>query len=259
MTKGWPADIPFERSRKRYYHVHADFTRNPSDFELMNPLEALGTKFPFKGGAHECSMPGSSHPVRYGLPELLARPKLFVARQNKPLDAYGLSSILYVSSRAKELLSSIDKGAFEFVECETLSRRSVSIEPYWMVAIARPLVSFDEQKSIFEWAAGEDGVTGEPYVGPHIANFYDIHMPPGLHEDWHAFFFVKDVRQRMVFDQLLIEKWRSNKLSGWTFAPLQPPAPSERRATMAGEHFMYWYGAKYRTAKPPAALKGNQP
>lgn len=253
---GWPSDIPFDPKRKRYYFVEPDLTRNPSDFELLNTEELYnltnpfpdGTRYPIRTGRYSFQLEGRRHPDSYGLPTMLTRPRLFVARRNKPLDAYGFSE-LYVSSRARDLLRSVDPDAFEFAECETLSRRSIKVEPYWMVAIKRPVDGFDETRSVFDVARGFDGVTGEPFEGPHFAHLFDIHMRPDLPEDFHAFFFPR-FQRTMVFDRTLVEAWKAARLSGWMFTPLQPPSPRERRANMYSPNFMYWYKAQYRDRIP---------
>lgn len=247
----WPDDIPYDPRRKRYYLVDVDSKRNPSDFELLNAEEIYpltpepigGRRLPIRAGRYRCEVEGM-HPRSYGLPELRAKPRLFVALKNKPLDAYGFGE-RYVSSRARALLRSIDADAFEFAECETLSRRGIEVEPYWMVENVRPVAGFDEARSVFELASGFDGSTGEPYEGPYWSALIDIHMKPDLPEDHHAFFFPRYLAH-MIFDQVLADAWRAAGLSGWTMSPLQPPAPKERKPNLYGQSFGYWYGAKYR-------------
>jgi hypothetical protein len=251
----WPDDIPYDRSRKRYYLVHADLRRNPSDFELLNAEDIYpltdptfdGRHLPITAGRYRCEVGGGMHPRSYGLPDLRARPRLFVALKNKPLDAYGLGK-RYISTRARELLLSIDPDAFEFFECEVMSRRGIAVEPYWMVENVRPVQGFDEAGSVFRRASGVDGLTGEPYDGPYWSALIDIHMKPDLPEHHHAFFFPRYIHH-MIFDGLLVDAWRTAGLTGWSFTPLQPPAPKERKPNLYGDSFAYWYGAKYRDGK----------
>lgn len=252
----WPSDIPYDPERKRYYLVDADLRRNPSDFELLNAEEIYpltentfeGRHLPITAGRYRCEVGGGMHPRSYGLPPLRATPRLFVARKNRPLDAYGLGK-LYVSSRARDLLLAIDPEAFEFAECETLSRPSVAVEPYWMVENVRPVEGFDEARSVFRMTKGFDGMTGEPYEGPYWAALVDIHMKPDLPEAYHAFFFPR-YSHHMIFDHVLADAWRSAGFSGWSFTPLQPPAPKERKPYLYGDSFGYWYEAKYRGPPP---------
>jgi Protein of unknown function (DUF1629) len=196
-------------------------------------------------GAREIQIPGRPYPDKYGLPRTHARPKLKVGTRNAPLDAYAMHHI-YVSTRAKELLARIDADAFEFLECETRSRRGDPVEPYWLMSVIRPVEAFDEERSVFEIHKGIDGVTKMPYEGPYFANLYDIHMLPDLDENVHAFFFPR-FPGSMIFDEVIADAWRRLRFSGWVFTPLQRPAPEERKPHLfGGNNFSYWYGAKYR-------------
>jgi Protein of unknown function (DUF1629) len=247
----WPTDIPFDPKRRRYYLVDVDVNRNPTDCQVLNQEEVFhmtppmldGRRYPITAGTREYPIPGHPHHERYGLPRMRAKPQLFVGRYNKLLDSYGLDKVRYVSDRAKELLCSIDAEAFEFAECDARSRKGVNVGPYWMMTVIRPVDGFDEERSVFEWNEGTDGVTGVPYRGPYFSHLYDIHMLPGLGEDVHAFFFPRYSRA-FVFDQVLVDAWRAQKLSSWVFTPLQPPTPRERRAARMGS--TYWYRGKSR-------------
>lgn len=253
----WPTDIPFDPARKRYYTPGLDFSRAVGGSRLLNPEEVFymrpGVPYQSLPGARQIQVPGRPYPDPYGLPRTRSRPKLKVGIRGTPLDVYATNHI-YVSTRAKELLCAIDAEAFEFIECETTqSRKGVEVEPYWMMAIIRPVEAFDEDRSVFTIVKGFDGVTNEPYEGPYFSHLYDIHMLPDLDERFHAFFFPRYPR-KMIFDEVLADEWRTRRFSGWEMTPLQPPTPKERRSgKMAGTNLSYWYRGEYRKHRRPEA------
>lgn len=248
----WPTDIPFDPARKRYYRPDLDFRRAIGGFRFLNEEEVFfmsepihGVRYPLLAGARQIQVPGRPRLDSYGLPRTRGRPRLEVGTRYKPLDVYAMNHI-FVSNRAKDLLCSIDAEAFEFLECDTRIRKGSEVEPYWMMAIIRPVEAFDEERSAFEINRGIDGVTNVPYEGPYFSALYDIHMLPDLDERFHAFFFPRFPRA-MVFDQVLADAWLAHRFSGWVMTPLQPPTPKEREAAkMSGRNFVYWYQAKYR-------------
>jgi len=223
-------------ARWRYYLVAEDMRRNPSDYELLNaadifPLsdpDSTGQRHPILAGARRHSVAGVSGSTSYGLPNLRATPKVFVAQKNAPLDIYGFHTRRIVSSRAQKLLHAIDPDAFDFVECETLTRKGVRVAPYFMMDIARVVDDFDETGSVFELASGTDGLTGEAYVGPHLVALHDAYMSPDMPLHYHAF-LLKQLRLRMVFGETIVDAWRAARFSGARFDPLQPPTRQEAK------------------------------
>jgi hypothetical protein len=231
----WP-DLPYDPRRKRFYLVAEDLSRNPSDYEVFNedknyPWTALlpdGQTFPITTGARRLKLPGSAYESWYGLPNLLVKPRVLVARQNKPLDIYGFHTCRVISTRAKQLLCKIDAAAFDFVECDTVTRTNLVVEPYWMIDIARLVYEFDEARSVFELAKGVDGVTGEPYEGPHVSLLHDIpcrrtYRLSSTRSYWH------DTGCTWCFDHVLADAWREHRFTGTEWVPLQPATPRERR------------------------------
>ena len=223
---------------------------NEPDIYPRTAAMADGQPVLTRAGARHFTLPDSPHKKPFGLPKLLAKPRVFVARKNKPLDIYGFHKRRIVSTRAKQLLCEIDPTAFDFAECETVTRKGIEVEPYWMLDIARVVFEFDEARSVFETAKGVDGVTGEPYDGPHIASLHDIHMSPNLRSDFHAFSLAR-YSLHMVFDQTLADAWRAGRLSGAEFLPLQPPTPKERRGR--GYSLRYWSTGQFRMHGSPSA------
>ncbi|RYG36040.1 MAG: DUF1629 domain-containing protein [Burkholderiales bacterium] len=219
--------------RKRHYLVSQDFNRNPSDYEILNDADiypanvhhADGTRHPVTAGARSFSLQGMV-PTSYGLPKLRAKPKVFVALRNKPLDIYGFGTRRVVSDRAKSLLVEIDPTAFDFVKCDTITRKDFVVAPYWMVDIARAVDGIDEERSVFELAEGVDGITGQPYYGPHFHQLHDLHLSSDTPPEFHAM-LLKQFRSHMIFDEVIVDAWRALRFSGAAFLPLQPPTQSE--------------------------------
>jgi Protein of unknown function (DUF1629) len=245
-----PADVQIEPGRRRLYRVSSDLLRNPSDYQILNEQEfypltrsaQTGEEHLTFAGARRFRLPDRAHDITFGLPALRAKPKVFVAMKNKPLDIYGFLTRRVVSTRAKNLLDELDPEAFDAVECETVTRRGVSVEPYWLIDIARLVDRFDEERSVFELAKGEDILTGEPYEGPHIANLYDIHLPANFPAEHRAFVFAKHLNH-IIFDGVLVDAWRAHKFTGAEFEPLQHPTPAECKARPP--HVPYWW-SKYK-------------
>lgn len=247
----WPKDLPYDPKRRRYYLLSESLVRNPSDYEVLNEEEMYprtspfpdGKTYPVMPGRRKFRLPGKSHDSTYGLPNFLTKPIVSVARRNKPLDIYGFHDRRLISSRAKRLLSEIDPTGFDFMECKTISRKSVQVEPYWMMSVARLVTEFDEARSAFELAKGVDGMTGDPYEGPHISHLYDIHMSSDLPQNFHVFLMSRHPL-RMVFDEVLADAWRKNRFTGAEFLPLQPPTPKERSGRSA--KLSYWSTGRFR-------------
>lgn len=245
-----PADVQFEPGRRRLYKVSSDLLRNPSDYQILNkqdfyPLARsveTGEWQVTYAGARTFRMPGFAHERTFGLPILRSKPKVFVAMKNEPLDIYGFLTRRVVSTRVKNFFDELDPEAFDAEECETVTRRGLSVEPYWLIDIARLVDRFDEERSVFELAKGEDGVNGEPYEGPHIANLHDIRLPAGFPAQYRAFVFAKHLNH-MIFDGALVDAWRARKFSGAEFVPLQHPTPAECKARPP--HVPYWW-SKYK-------------
>lgn len=253
----WPDDLPYDPARKRYYILSEDLMRNPSDYEVLNESEIYPKTPPFadgqthliRAGARRYTMPGERYESSYGLPHFLTKPKVLVARERKPLDIYGFHSRRLVSTRAKQLLSEIDPGAFDFVECETVTRKGLEVEPYWFMDIARLVDKFDEERSVFETYEAIDPKF-EHYHPLQIRELHDIYMSPDLPPHFHAFILAR-ASLRMVFDEVLADAWRERRFTGAEFIPLQPPTPKERRGR--GYNFLYWSTGRYREHMQPTS------
>ena len=228
-------DTRFESDRRRYYLFNEDHHRNPSDYKPLNLAEMI-PDFPgdniemawFSGGSRTFRVPGNHYDSHYGLPSFAARPKVYVALKNNPLDVYGFGERRLISSRAKKLMVDADPEAFDCVECETLTRKGLEVEPYWLIDVGRIVSTFDEENSVFERAKGEDCRTGEPNDAPHFSGIYDIRMSPDMPK--HLAFAFDRYSSRIVLDQTIVDAWRTEKLTGAEFVPLQPPTPKEAKS-----------------------------
>lgn len=225
---------PFDPDRKRYYIVDADISRSFSDFSILNEEEfILNRKWAGHITIKEYAGKRDDGTNRYygglyGLPELYAKPKIKVGLKNSPLDAYAMLGITYISTQAKLLLERIDPDAFEFAECDTISRKSIQVEPYWMMMVKRVVSRFDESRSVFREVGGNDPrpVPSGQSVG--IRDLYEMRMPPDFPDSHHAFHLIKYSRG-YIFDEVIVDEWRHMKLTGLLFSPLQPPMKSEEK------------------------------
>jgi len=109
-----------------------------------------------------------------------------------------------------------------------------------MMAVVRLVEKFDQERSVFEWNSGIDGVTKVPYHGPYISRLYDIHMLPDMPSSFHAFLFAR-IQSLMIFDEVLVDEWRDRRFLGWRFTPLQRPTAKEHRVqAMDMDQYEYW-------------------
>lgn len=208
--------------RKRYYIFSPDLTSS-GGYEFLNQDEALidGRT----AGRHEHSVPGSNAPFCTGAPPLREKPKLMLDADGASLlDLYGQSP-RFLSSRAKALLADIDPEGFEFVECETVDRKGIPLEPYWLTDAIRIVNEFDEERSSFVRY-----VDKFPERADHSNNLIvalnDIYMSPNLSDSYHAFYFPRYATYFIV-DDVLADAWRRMELTGVRFTPLQLPTEEE--------------------------------
>jgi hypothetical protein len=226
-----------EQVRKRYYLVSLDMSRNSGDnLSWVNKEETLVNGR--LAGTQEREVPGLPHPLLVGLPLLRAKPRLVVERSGrKALDFYGPSTI-FISNRAKELLEGIDPGAFEFAECETVTRRGDPIEPFWWMEVIR-VVQLDEERSDFQWYRDAFPKNPDAQSNPRMVALNDIHMPEGFPDEHHAFWIGK-YQRNFVFDEVLVDAWRGAGLIGPRFTPLQPPTKAELKDHLSFVNYPYW-------------------
>jgi Protein of unknown function (DUF1629) len=251
---------PFDPSRRRYYIAKNNLDR-VGDFKFLNEdafketiydgsLSASFTnKFYPESSIHRIpagkNILGEDvhYSYRTGLPKLDERPRVKVALKNKPCDIYGSNSgnkAFFVSTRAKQLFERIDPEAFEFLECETTTRRTLEVEPYWLCAFKRFVMEFDEENSVFVRSSPDHlKLTDGKCMVISANDAFDIRMSPDMPQDYHAFFLAK-MKSYPIFSEDLADPWRAEKLTGIDFTPLQ--TPTSREARRAG-HFLtaYYY------------------
>ncbi|HEX6746156.1 MAG TPA: DUF1629 domain-containing protein [Longimicrobium sp.] len=233
-----------EPARKRYYLVSLDVASNSgTGVFFVNEEEALvnGRRV----GYHERRVPGHPHPVFVGVPPLREKPKVVIPGTGaKAVDYDGMIPV-FISSRAKRLLEGIDPGAFEFAECETATRRGNPIEPYWWMDVIRWVEKFDEARSDFEWYRDRFPTAPNAQDNPSMFRLYDIHMPAGFPDEYHAFRFAH-FNGKAVFDEVIVDAWRAARLTGAMFTPLQPPTKADLKRHLSFINYPYWTERSHR-------------
>lgn len=228
-----------EHARKRYYLVQENRADTASGYSFANQEEALvdGRRV----GHHEHRVPGSPHPVFVGIPRLREKPRLVIlGKVQYARDYYSVGSRpVFVSTRARELLERIDPGGFEFAECTAVTRRGDSLEPYWWMDVIRWVEKFDEARSHFEWTRDRFPEAPDARNNPTMFRVYDIHMPAGFPEEYHAF-WLAHYRNQAVFDDVLVDAWREAGFTGARFTPLQPPTKVDFKDHLSFVNYPYW-------------------
>lgn len=140
------------------------------------------------------------------------------------------------------MLGELDEKAFEFVECDTVDAAGNKIEPYWLMGVTRIIDDFDEERSDFVRYA--DMAPGDPdsLSNPTIARLNDIYMSADMSEEYHAFWLSRHPLY-FIFDDTIVDRWRSGIFVGAQFTPLQPPIGNE-----ITEHH-YFLNLPYWTSK----------
>lgn len=241
MTKSSESSQPTissSESRRRFYIVGPDLARNPSDAKFANKDTTLVDGCWI--GKHNFPAPGYRVPFNMGIPAMREKPRLVVApSRRKPIDIYGFGNPHFVSSRAKELLQSIDPDAFEFAECDTVNAGGKPIKPYWMMAVIRAVLGFDEERSDFLTLSQLYPEAEDQRDNPNISRLNDIYLPDGFPTDYHAFYFVR-YQSYFIFDGTLVDAWREAKLTGALFTPLQPPTKVDRKDELSFWNRPFW-------------------
>jgi Protein of unknown function (DUF1629) len=237
---------PVDPTRKRFYLVDTDVHRSTTDLELLNENELLGPESPSACksvrvfSCKDVDGRDQYYSGTFGLPKFYATPRIKVGSRNKLLDFYIRSGRKYVSPRAKTLLESIDPDAFDFVECDTITRHKVQIEPYWMLAVKRAVTEFDEERSVYRERGGRDPRPVPANLAVTITNIYDIRMSPDMPDNYHAFYLIKYLRH-FIFDEVIVDAWRAAKFNGLMFSPLQPPTTQELKFPLYYLNSRYFY------------------
>lgn len=227
-----------EPARKRYYLVSLDVANNSgAGVFFVNEDEALvnGRRI----GYQECRIPGHPFPVFVGVPPLREKPRVLVGGTGARAVDYDGMMPVFISNRAKKLLEGIDAEAFEFAECETATRRGNPIEPYWWMEVIRWVEKFDEERSDFEWYRDRFPATPNAHDHPLMFRLYDVHMPTGFPEAYHAFRFAHH-NSYAVFDEVIVDAWREAGMTGAQFTPLQPPTKVDMKTHLSFRNYPYW-------------------
>jgi hypothetical protein len=230
-------------TRRRFYRVQPNFKHNPSDYAFLNEDEALidGRRV----GPRAYHFASHRHPIYYGNPEMRERPKIKIARKNKPLDIYGFFPNLFISPHAKEVFAALDQDAFEYSECETINRKGEPVASYWMTAVIRYVEDFDRERSDFITVQEAFGPTDIDY-GNAVREINDLYMKPDFPDDHHAFRLSHI--GGLIFDEVMVAAVIQNKLKGFNFEPLQQPTPHELKTRAIFDIPQFWLAKVANTA-----------
>ncbi len=244
---------PFDPNRKRFYFAVSDLQKI-GDYKLRN--ESLLNEYGIEVNAYPkpefYRIPAGKNifgnDVHYSFQLGLAPdrevPKIKVALKKKPIDVYGSNTgcePIFVSSRAKALFELIDPDAFAFLPCETSTRRTIEIEPYWVCNVKRLVSEFDEEKSIFINDGPDDRKlsTGK-FTTLSSDKAFDIHMKAEMPNTYQAFLLMQ-FGSYPIFSEAIVDAWRAAKMTGLKFTPLQTPTKKEERSAASFLTWMYYF------------------
>ncbi len=217
------------KPRTRYYTVFPDFERNPSDFDIVNESDAVN---------YANRAPGLLDHLtgrNFGLPEFKLVPCIRLGK-NKKQDFIGIGNS-FVSTRAKELLESIDSSSFDFVECDTTDLKGRRVESYWWLGVTHLVEYFSRERSEFETYCQDPELKGKFREGV-ISELFDIEFDDSL--NGIAAFYLSGYSQSFIWSEQLVDAWRANKFTGRRFTPLQPPTAVERKSLNKTQNYLYW-------------------
>lgn len=238
---------PFDPNRKRYYIADVDLATSRGDYDWMNWPDC---KQPLQPGqipkaviipaGKDMAGREVDHIRSWGVARFRETPRVKVALKNKPQDVYGNVNINFViSSRAKSLLERIDPEGFEFVECETTTRKSLTLDSYWIAGLKRVVTEFDEEKSNFRWGGAPEDQLISGKVR-NIGQLYNIYFMPDLPDDYHSFWMLQH-STFPIFDEAIVDAWRAAKLRGLRFSPIQPASKEDLKRIDSFNNMEYYY------------------
>ena len=237
---------PFDPSRKRYYTADLDLTTSFGDFDWLNWPDCLQPYDPgltpkFVRIPVGKNMAGLEidHSHNWGVPHFRETPRVKVALKNKPQDAYGNMKHLVISSRAKALFEAIDPEGFEFAACETTTRKSLTVDPYWIMGPTRVVTEFDQEKSNFVESGSPDNKLQSGKAGV-ISTLYNIYFLPSLPDNYQAFWLLQ-YSSCPIFDEAIVDAWRTAKLRGLRFSPIQPASKGDLKRIDKFDNSEYYY------------------
>jgi hypothetical protein len=228
---------------RRFYIAAEDSRATFEDCEWVNRGSEMYLPGPRR--TTQIDDPYSENPFHCGM-KRFARPAHFqIGRKSKPplKDAY-THYITVLSPRAKELLESIDREAFEFMECETTDRGGEPIDGYFAFGIKRAVIEFDLEGSDVEYV-WEDNPSLLDHGLKSLKNGFGhiFYLSPlGIPADAHAFHISRLRRDRMIFDDVLVDAWREAGFTGLVFTPLQEPSEAEFAESewWSDSYQLYW-------------------
>ncbi len=212
-------------AKRRFYIAEYNGSRRPvDDYKFLN-LQEIKAHPRGLPRTTKVMTPYSDIPVSCGLPQLKGKPKVAVwLKAKRQLDAYKPGAYRMISPRAKALIDEIDPDAFEMVECDTQTRKREPFESYWLAAIKRVVIEFDVENSVLERARQSEDPQAR--YNPNFRYIFELCIPD-LPEDVHAFILSRYGLGKWIWDDVLVDAWRDNGLSGLEFTPLQEPSDEE--------------------------------
>lgn len=245
-------DRPVDPTRKRYYLVQTDFRRAVTDMAELNLDEFKGPGWMGRNVVRRFVEKDADGYDRYlgggfGLPKIESQPRIKVGLRNKLVDAYRISGRFYISSRAKRLLEAIDGEAFDFVECETITRHERPVEPYWLTDVSRVITEFDDSRSVFQEAWGDNERPISTRQVRRLSTIYEMAFLKDFPDSFHAFYLLHYMTY-FFFDEVIVDCWRKEKLSGLVFSPMQPPTKSElldSGAYLYSNNYYFWEESRH--------------
>ncbi len=243
---------PVDPTRKRFYLVQTDFRRPITDMTELNLDDFKGPGWMGRNIVRHFVEKGADGYDRYlgggfGWPEITVQPKIEVGLSSKLVDVYEISGRLYISGRAKRLLESIDGEAFDFIECNTITRHHHPVESYWLADVNRVVSKFDTDRSVFQEAWG-DNIRPIPLNAVRrLSMIYELAMNDDLPNAYHAFYLLHYMTY-FIFDEVIVDTWRKGKLNGLVFSPLQPPTKKELEdsgAYLYSNNYYFWEESRH--------------
>lgn len=234
---------PFDPARRRFYLVSGD-VRHSSPYDILNEKELDAASAPgwWASPQHRIKeywgkdVEGKDkyYVLYYGVPKITIKPRIKIGTRGPVMDVYNYGKLSFVSTRIKDILQEIDPGGFEFAECEAFTKHRVQLEPYWLMAVSRVVREFDEDNSVFREMGGRnpDPVPGNLGVG--INQLYELRMNQDFSKDIHAFYLLK-YSTYFIFDEVIVDRFRAEKIRALNFSPLQPQTKQEENQN----HYAY--------------------
>jgi hypothetical protein len=206
---------PRKAKKRQYYLFSNDYTKGHSPGREFSNLAALQegggimAREPWPDGYMQLARP----PWR--IPQYLEVPRLvFDKKLGRPLrDVESAEQLLLISDAAKTVFDSVDKDAFAYQVCETVSRTGEPAPRRWICTVARVFAgAVDAERS--QHLTPQRGPGGRIWYSVH--NLTRIQFHTGAVDGAHAF-HLAELGTRPFCDDILRDACRASKLTGLLF------------------------------------------